>query len=105
MAIIDGFLDQMAVNENGCWVWRGEVGRDGYGKMRNPYDRRYMKGTHRISYRLLVGDIPDRWLVLHACGNKLCVHPMHLRLVPPRSRFAEKFRWGIFGWDSRFSPG
>jgi hypothetical protein len=105
IAIINGFLDQTTVREEtGCWIWQGALGRDGYGKTRNPYDRRRTKSTHRLAYRLMIGDIPRRWLVMHACGDRRCVHPMHLRLVPPRTSFADRFRWGIFGWDSEYSP-
>jgi hypothetical protein len=108
IAVIDHFLDQSEVCEDtGCWIWKGPVSVDGYGVTLDPRNLRRPASTHEVAYRLMVGVIPHWWipprmLVLHACGNKRCVHPMHLRLVARpliRRRLKPKPRYGVFGWE------
>lgn len=63
-----------------CWEWTGS-GNGGYGTIRlPPPDGRYQK-AHRIS--LLLHGIPliPGLVVDHACRNKKCVNPKHLRQV------------------------
>jgi hypothetical protein len=63
----------------GCWLWIGNVGTDGYGKF-------WLNGrtTHaqRVAYELAHGPIPndDPRLVCHRCDTPLCVRPDHLFL-------------------------
>lgn len=38
-------------------------------------------GTHRISWELLNGAIPEGKVIDHICRNRACVAPDHLRLV------------------------
>lgn len=67
---------------NGCWIWRGRLSADGYGKInfngRNGY-------AHRLSYLLFKGELPTentRLLQIdHLCSRKGCVNPDHLELV------------------------
>ena len=59
-----------------CWEAPKEYGT-GYGQI-------YIQGkrwmTHRLSYILFHGDIPEGMLVRHKCDNKLCYNPDHLEL-------------------------
>jgi hypothetical protein len=61
-----------------CWLWTGARTRSGYGKIGqmggNPQD------THRVSWELHNGAIPDGLLVCHHCDVKLCIRPDHLFL-------------------------
>jgi len=41
-------------------------------------------GTHRISYEILNGPIPDGLVIDHICGNRACVAPDHLRAITQR---------------------
>ena len=72
-----------------CWLWRGRVERNGYGRIRvggrgSPY-----APSHRVAYWLLkeggrpyADDDPTLdYHVDHICENRLCHNPAHLQLV------------------------
>lgn len=63
-----------------CWIWTG--GTDGYGYGKVNYLGRRQK-THRLSWMLIRGPIPDGLSVLHNCptgDNPACCNPAHLWL-------------------------
>lgn len=61
-----------------CWVWTGSLAGKGYGSFSwsGPGHR-----AHRISYIWAFGEIPANMQVDHACHNRKCVRPSHLRLA------------------------
>lgn len=59
-----------------CWVWVGARNLQGYGKI---YIQGKYYGSHRVSYVLENGEIPDGMVVDHRCFNPPCVNPLHLR--------------------------
>jgi hypothetical protein len=61
----------------GCWLWTGDVGSDGYGRM--VIDKR-MRPAHRLSWERHRGRITNGLWVLHRCDVKLCINPDHLFL-------------------------
>lgn len=74
------------VNRDGsCWEWTGEVAPDGYGKFNVAGTSVY---AHRFSYTLATGNDPQELDVDHACHNRACVNPEHLR-VTTRKQNAE----------------
>lgn len=66
-----------------CWVWTGSRGKRGYASYRMGKGAPN-KRVHRISYELLVGEIPDEYVVDHLCKIRFCVNPDHLEAVSNR---------------------
>lgn len=63
-----------------CWIWTGGRQTNGYGRV--SYQGRRVP-THRLSWVLANGPIPDGLCVLHNCptgDNPLCCNPDHLFL-------------------------
>src|ERR1700723_862215 len=73
---VANFLDKIDRTGN-CWIWTASVHTAGYGSF--AFRGKRWK-SHRISYTLFVGEIPEEMHVLHRCDNKLCCNPFHLFL-------------------------
>ena len=59
-----------------CWNWKGALDPSGYGSLKiNGFKR----SSHRISYTIHKGEIPENLMILHNCHNPSCVNPDHLR--------------------------
>ena len=74
------FLSRIAIGD-GCWEWTGSKRPNGYGRFWTGIER---PGAHRLSYEMFVGAISDGLQIHHACENKGCVKPSHLRAVTSR---------------------
>ena len=63
--------------ENGCWLWTASINpKTGYGQFFPTHGTR--KDSHRLSYELLVGAIPDGLELDHLCRVPACCRPSHL---------------------------
>jgi len=58
-----------------CWIWTGHTDRDGYGHIVTESPRKARISTHRLSWEIHHGQIPNGLWVLHHCDNPPCVNP------------------------------
>lgn len=75
----DRFWRRVVVDgQTGCWNWTGGKTPGGYGRI-GRFDY-----THRLTYKTLVGRIPDGLQIDHLCRNRACCNPEHLEPVTQR---------------------
>lgn len=80
--IVDRFWAKVEKTDT-CWFWRGTILSHGYGQISlghpsTPGSKRWR--THRFSWELHHGPIPDGLVVCHRCDVPACVNPAHLFL-------------------------
>lgn len=66
------------IDDAGCWIWQGAIGRDGYGRTRHGDS---MALAHRAYFQHARGEIPDGLVLDHLCRVRACVNPAHLEPV------------------------
>lgn len=74
------FFANIRFNEDGCWIWSGFCGPDGYGQFRANGRK---LSAHRWAYEEWVGPAPNGVELCHLCPNRKCVNPAH---VAPSTR-------------------
>ena len=60
--VIARFWARVQKTDN-CWLWTGGIGKPGYGAIK--VERRSLMSTHRFSYQLHYGPIPEGMFVCH----------------------------------------
>ena len=88
------FWSRVTKADGGCWNFRG-TDRQGYSELRVTTRTADPKEySHRLSYMLHHGAIPDGLHVLHSCDNRRCVNPAHLSLGTNVDNIADKVAKG-----------
>lgn len=64
--------------EGMCWTWTGCLNSKNYGCV--GFDKK-VRLTHRVSYELHKGPIPEGLQIDHLCRNTRCCNPHHLEAV------------------------
>ena len=82
------FADKIQIDGNGCWLWTGHLGLQGYGTTSYPPVFGLTRSgnlrsclSHRLVYEFLVGPIPDGLQIDHLCRVTSCCNPAHLEPV------------------------
>lgn len=88
----DRFWQRVAIGApTECWMWKGSVNRDGYG-------RATLNGkpisASRAAYILATGASVDGLLVCHHCDNPGCCNPAHLYAGTKSDNERDKFLRG-----------
>lgn len=82
-----------------CWEWTGALMKNGYGAIRIGSKKLKTSRTeysHRVSWVLAYGNIPNGLSVLHKYDNRKCVRPSHLflgTLTDNMRDMVDKDRW------------
>lgn len=83
--VLERFEEKYCPEPNtGCWLWTGGTSKEGYGRIVVGGKK---AGTHRVSWELHRGPIPDGLCVLHRCDTPPCVNPGHLFLGDKKANY------------------
>lgn len=88
----------MPIPHCGCWIWMGPINTGGYGQIKKGRRNEGKILTHRLSYELFKGRIPDHLQIDHLCRIRSCCNPDHLELVTG----SENVKRGICGQKKKY---
>jgi len=78
--IADRLHAGLSSEDSGCIIWTKATSHWGYGRIRRGARGAGGAATHRVSWEIAHGPIPDGMFVLHHCDNPPCCDPEHLFL-------------------------
>lgn len=88
--IKERFLKKVQKTDS-CWLWAASKNNWGYGQF-NMNGK--MQRSHRVSYELFIGEIPDGLFVCHSCDTPACVNPDHLWIGSHADNTRDKMKKG-----------
>jgi HNH endonuclease len=77
-----------------CWLWQSQRNKKGYGQLSLNGKPRTVT---RIIWKMLYGEIPESFWVLHSCDNPPCCNPAHLFLGLPKANTQDMLAKGRDG--------
>lgn len=80
LSVMERMMRRTSVAPNECWVYRGALGRTGYGRVYVDPVRGWAS-AHRVAYEQLVGSVPAGLEIDHICLTRNCLNPQHMRVV------------------------
>ena len=88
---VDRFWSKVEIlDENACWEWTG-ANNGRYGQF---WVNERLEQSHRVSWILHCGEIPEGLFVLHECDNPSCVNPDHLFLGTQKDNMRDAVKKG-----------
>lgn len=80
------FRSRIQVSPTGCWLWQGEINRNGYGTyvIRPTPGIRKRRMAHIEVYVLVKGEYDRTLLLDHGCRTRSCCNPNCLEPVTVR---------------------
>lgn len=70
-----------------CWPWTGGIAGCGAGIVYIGQPVKTTTTAHRVAWELSGREIPPRVHLRQECGDRLCVNPLHMKLLTPEARF------------------
>jgi hypothetical protein len=80
VTLAERFSRRVEKSDDGCWLWTGYRGRDGYGCISAGGAGGRSLLAHRVAWTIHNGPIPEGLNVLHKCDQPRCVRVDHLFL-------------------------
>lgn len=77
-----------------CWEWQAWKNNKGYGMVGSGVPRPKLLLSHRVSWEIHNGPIPENLNVLHSCDNPACCNPNHLSLGTHTQNMADMYEKG-----------